>query len=96
MYVDRSSESLVLVAGDSTQTRSAAVHNHSFSDMQVGFSGPILDRIDLHIWVEPIPPGQFFDKSEPRNFPDHSPACTNLVGVNKPTRYKGTSFLLQR
>ena len=30
-------------------------------------SGPILDRIDLHIWVEPIPTIQFFDQTEPES-----------------------------
>ena len=28
-------------------------------------SGPILDRIDLHIWVEPITTSQFFDQTDP-------------------------------
>ena len=30
-------------------------------------SGPILDRIDLHIWVEPITTSQFFETSEPES-----------------------------
>ena len=54
-------------------------------------SGPILDRIDLHIWVEPITTGQFFDKTDI----EKSISIRNRVQLcraKQTTRYKDSTF----
>ncbi len=54
-------------------------------------SGPILDRIDLHIWVEPIETDQFFTQSHPESSADIRNRVQRCREIQR-KRYQDTTF----